>query len=431
MISRIFPSLLLLMAVWACSPVSKVSLTKKIRTIEADLQDHTGFMLYDPEKGKTIYEYNASKYFTPASNTKIFTFYASLIILGDSVPALRYVETPDSLIFWGTGDPSFLYNEVYTNDRVHDFLKKAEKPLYFSSANFHTSSFGPGWAWDDYNDYYAAEKSPFPVYGNLFTVVLQNDSPYVFPGYFSKFYSRGAPKERNQFIRAIHSNDFTFHPGIRKSNKTEWNIPIRIDRDMIVELLSDTLDRKVSSVNKILKGQTQTLYSIPTDSLYKVMMQESDNFIAEQLLLLCSNALSDSLQPEIAIRYVKENYLKDLPDEPIWVDGSGLSRYNLFTPRSIVRLWQKIYEKVPRERLLPLLATGGKNGTVRNWYKAEKPYIFGKTGSLSNNHSLSGFLVTKSGKTLIFSFMNSNFVVPSNVVRSNMQEILSTIYERY
>jgi len=94
-------------------------------------------------------------------------------------------------------------------------------------------------------------------------------------------------------------------------------------------------------------------------------------------------------------------------------------------------LWEKIYAKVPRERLFPMLATGGKPGTLRNWYKADKPYVFGKTGSLSNNHCLSGFLVTKRGKTVIFSFMNSDYTVASSEVRKNMQTILNLIYENY
>lgn len=415
----------------SCSPFSKKALTKQFQEMEEKLQDHTGFMMYDPEKKKTIFEYKAAKYFTPASNTKIFTFFASLKILGDSVPALKYIDTTDSLIFWGTGDPSLLYKEVFNNFRTYDFLKQAGKPLYFSSANFHTSGFGPGWAWDDYNDYYSAERSPFPVYGNIFSIKMQNDSPYVYPPYFRKYYSRGEPKEKNQFKREVNANDFKFHPGKRKSGVNEWDIPIKIDKDMIIELLSDTLNKKVLAVSKNLPDSTRTLYSIPADSLYRVMMQESDNFIAEQLLLQCADVLSDSLQPEITIRYVKENLLADLPDEPIWVDGSGLSRYNLFTPRSVVTLWTKIYELVPRERLFSLLATGGKNGTLENWYKAEKPYIFGKTGSLSNNHNLSGFLVTRSGKTIVFSFMNNNFVRPTSIVRNNMREILQKIYERY
>jgi D-alanyl-D-alanine carboxypeptidase/D-alanyl-D-alanine-endopeptidase (penicillin-binding protein 4) len=96
-----------------------------------------------------------------------------------------------------------------------------------------------------------------------------------------------------------------------------------------------------------------------------------------------------------------------------------------------VKLWQKIWEIVPRERLFPLLATGGVNGTISKWYHAETPYIFGKTGSLSNNHCLSGFLVTKKGKVLIFSFMNSNYTARSNDIRRNMQTILFDIYENY
>lgn len=414
-----------------CSPFSRPVLRKKIKSIEESLQDHTGFMLYDLNKNKTIFDYNAAKYFTPASNTKIFTFFASLKILGDSVPALRYITSGDSLIFWGTGDPSLLYKEVFNNYRVYDFLKNTDRQLYFSSANFHTSNLGAGWAWDDYSDYYSAERSPFPVYGNLFTIKLCNDSPYVYPAFFSKYYSRGEQRERNQFKREVHSNDFKFHPGKRKTATNEWDIPIRIDRDIIVELLSDTLHKTVYPVNRHLSGATHTLYSIPADSLYRVMMQESDNFIAEQLLLICAGMLSDTLQPEISIKYVKDNFLNDLPDKPVWVDGSGLSRYNLFTPRSVVKLWEKIYAIVPPERLFSLLATGGKNGTVKNWYKADKPYIFGKTGSLSNNHNLSGYLVTKSGKTLIFSFMNNNFVTSTNIVRTNMQEILAMIYEHY
>jgi D-alanyl-D-alanine carboxypeptidase/D-alanyl-D-alanine-endopeptidase (penicillin-binding protein 4) len=415
----------------SCSPLSKQSLTKRFATIEKDLHDHTGFMLYDLEKEKTVFQYNSAKYFTPASNTKIFTLFASLKILGDSVPALHYIENSDSLIFWGTGDPSLFYKNVHNNNKVYDFLKRTNKSLYFSSANFHTSAFGTGWSWDDYNDYYSSERSPFPVYGNAFTVELQKDSPYVYPSFFKKFYSRGEPKERNQVIREIHSNDFKFHWGKRRSNTTEWNVPIRIDQDMIVQLLSDTLKKSITAVNKRLPENTRTITSIPADSLYSILMQESDNFIAEQLLLMCADIVSDTLQPEIAIKYVTENFLKDLPDEPSWVDGSGLSRYNLFTPRSIVKMWQKIYELRPRERLFPLLATGGVNGTVKNWYKADKPYLFGKTGSLSNVHCLSGYLVTRSGKTLIFSFMNNNFVSPTNTVRTNMQDLLKMIYERY
>ena len=422
----------------SCSPLSKSALNKRIKSIEEQLHDHTGFMLYDLDKKQSIFEYNSSKYFTPASNTKIFTFFSALKILGDSLPALHYRETSDSLIFWGTGDPSFLYKYVYNNGRVYNFLKNAQKPLYFSSANFYSHHYGPGWAWDDYNDYYAAERSAFPIYGNIFYVKLENSKPQVYPTFFRQYFSQGKEAERTRVQRELESNHFSFHWGKRRTSTTVWDVPIRMEDGLTVMLLSDTLKKAISVIEKhpfdsSRSSQTRTLYSIPVDSLYKVFMQESDNFIAEQLLMMCSDVINpDSTQTEIAINYVKKNFLKDLKDAPSWVDGSGLSRYNLFTPRTIVQMWEKIYQLRPRERLFPLLATGGVSGTIKNWYRGDtQPYIFGKTGSLSNVHCLSGYLVTRSGKTLIFSFMNNNFVESTSKVRTHMQDLLKMIYEKY
>jgi len=414
----------------ACSSVSKRQFTRTFLSAEEKFHDHIGFVLYDVESKKTLYEFNGPQYFTPASNTKIFTFYTSLKILGDSVPGLRYIVNDDSVIFQGTGDPSLLNRKVFTNNRIFQFLKDAPHQLYFTTSNFNTTHFGSGWAWDDYNDYYSAERSALPLYGNLFSVYAHRDTLLVSPSYFRSQLTIGEKTDKPKVIRQSTSNQSVYYPS-QQNRKLDVDIPYTVDGQTIAQLLADTLNRSVTWIDKRLPSLNQTLYSIPTDSLYKVMMQESDNFIAEQLLLISAAEISDTLQPEIAIRFAKKNFLADLEDEPIWVDGSGLSRYNLFTPRSIVQLWEKIYNTVPRERLFPLLAAGGKNGTVKNWYKKDKPFIFGKTGSLSNNHCLSGYLVTRRGKVLIFSYMNSNFVQSTNAIRKEMEKTLNLIYDRY
>lgn len=414
----------------ACSPAAY--LKKEIISTEKDLQDHTGFMLYDPSSQKILVEHKASHYFTPASNTKIFTLYTGLQLLGDSVPAIKYRVHGDSLIFWGMGDPSFLYKNTFQNKKIFDFLTSRKEQLYFSSSNFQTDAFGMGWAWDDYNYSYSVERSPFPTYGNFVSIHLfVNGILKVEPVYFTNHLVRATQVRKEQeIIRDINSNQLTFYSGeVAREDSVE--IPFQYDPELVTELLADTLDKSITIIDKPLSADVSIVYSIPADSLYRVMMQDSDNFIAEQILLMSAAMLSDTLKPEIAIDYMQKNFLADLPDKPVWVDGSGLSRFNLFTPRSIVKLWEKIGTQVPRERLFKLLAVGGKSGTLKNSYKGGSPYVYGKTGTLSNNHSLSGFVLTKKGRTLIFSCMSANYVKPTSEVRKRMETILKAIHDRY
>ena len=419
--------LILVLIAAACSPA--LTIKKQLGEIQALQQDHIGFSLYDPATKKVLVQYNDTKYFTPASNTKIFTFYTSLKLLGDSIRSINYVQRNNSLIFWGLGDPSFLNPLAYDNGRVFQFLKNAPGKLYFSSSNFKTDALGNGWAWDDYNYNYSIERTPFTLYGNLITVQKQNEKISTKPSFFEEHLviaNEQHPEE--EVIRAIDDNQLTYYPGKRKMKTQE--VPFHFSGDLVADLLSDTLKRQVEFLHLPFQKGT-VLKSIPLDSALRVMMQDSDNFMAEQLLLQCAAVVNDTLKPEIAIRYATENFLNTLPDKPQWVDGSGLSRFNLFTPRTIVSLWEKIYSEVPRDRLFKLLAAGGESGTIKNWYKQTPPFIYGKTGTLSNNHTLSGFIITKKGKTLIFSWMNNNFVTPTNEVRKKMESLLTKIRNSY
>ena len=347
------------------------------------------------------------------------------------MPALKFIEKGDSLIFKGTGDPSFLYKYAFDSRAAFNFLSNSSKQLYLSTGNFFTTELGPGWAWSDYQYAYSSERSAFPIGGNFASVAYNGRSLKIAPQIFSSGIEVKDSLDETEVIRGIGSNRMAFHPGKNYKSSEQWEIPFKTSPQIAAQLLSDTLKKKIGTIENISWALAKTVYSIPADSLYKVMMQQSDNFIAEQLLLMCADALSDSLKPEIAIEYMKLNYLNDLPDKPIWVDGSGLSRYNLFTPRSIVKLWEKIYEKVPQERLFQVLAIGGRAGTIKNLYKNDPPYIYGKTGTLSNNHSLSGYLVTKKGRTLIFSFMSNNHPAPASTVHKELEIVLKQIYTNY
>ncbi len=402
---------------------------------EVFAKSFTGFALFDPLEGKMLYEYNADKYFTPASNTKILTFYTCLRTLGDSIPALLYQKQGDLLVFWGTGDPAFLNPHLQQNKLVFDFLKNRKEPLYFCPANFQDQRYGSGWMWGDYPYSYQAEKSPFPVYSNVAHFRLNDTTRNieVQPPFLKNYLRLDSTQRFGDYIgRVEFDNQFTLNPAIPSGRDTEWHVPYRYTPSFVAEILSDTLRRPVH----VLEGRllpppdAGVLYSLHADSLYRLMMQESDNFIAEQLMLTCSNWKFGMMNTEKMIDYSLTNYLNDLPDRPQWFDGSGLSRYNLFTPRSIVAILDKIYQLVPRERLFNIFPAGGQSGTIKtNYRNGGAPYIFAKTGTLRNNHCLSGYLVTKEGKLLIFSFMHNNFTNGANAMRKEMEKVLRGIYE--
>lgn len=429
--------ILILLIFNSCSTTKKLSreFDENFKNSEAFKKGIVGFMVYDPKSKKVLYDHNSEKNFTPASNTKLFTFYTGLKILGDSVPALKYGIYNDSLVFKGTGDPTFLHYK-FPDSEVLEYLEKRKENLFYILPNFTEEFFGPGWAWDDYNWYYSVERGDFPIYGNVakFTFKPGIMIPEVEPFYFANLVGPDSTYTGKSSLttRDFYGNKFIFQHSKESKGRVQ-EVPFKYSPRLVADLLSDTLNKPVTLIQKVPQHflPLKTLYSIPADSLYKSMLQESDNFFAEQILLMSAEKISDTLKTQIAIDFMKKGHLQVLPDEINWVDGSGLSVYNLFTPRAIVKLLELIGEEVPRERLFKLLPAGGKSGTLKNSYKAETPYIFAKTGTLSNTHTLSGFLITKNGKVLIFSFMNDNYTIPTARLKQEMEKVLISVRENF
>ncbi|MBE0424319.1 MAG: D-alanyl-D-alanine carboxypeptidase [Lutibacter sp.] len=381
----------------------------------------TGLLVVDPASNDTIYNYNAHKYFTPASNAKIFTLYAALQVLPEKIPAFKYHIDKDTITIQGIGDPTFLH--PYFHDSTALKIAQNFKKINLIINNLSDEKYGPGWAWEDYDTSFSPERSSFPMYGNVLTASNQNNLHSI-----PEALKKNIQYSDSKYSRDYHENNFYYNP---KNNKTE-EIPMVIDSTLIAELWNNLLPGKVFIAKNTSKKLAQIAFSVQADSVYKRIMHESDNFLAEQLLILSSSSLSDTLSSNKIRNYMLENQLKDLKQKPRWVDGSGLSRYNLFTPTSFVQVLTKLYADIPRNRLFNLFPAGGEFGTLKNWYAGNsKPYIYAKTGTLGNNYSLSGYLITNSGKTLIFSFMNNHFMKPTGEIKKNMQNVFELLRDNY
>lgn len=404
----------------SCSVTQKIS--KEIN--EKSEQEHffKGLVVYDPQLSKEVININGNKYFTPASNTKLFTFYTAYKTLKDSLLAFEYAKINDSIFIKGTADPTFLYG--FDSRLVLDFLKKDTSNVFLIDNALDESAYGPGWSWDDFTYYYMPEKSTFPIYGNIVTVSNTESGVEMSP----EFFKSHIVFEENRWRRAKDENKFF----INKSTAFKGRqIPFITSAQLTADLLSEKIGKKVvfHKGNETLKFQK--FYNTVSDSVYKEMLTVSDNFIAEQLMLQVSYKTDSVFSVKKAIDYSLENLLVGIPQKPRWVDGSGLSRYNLFTPESYVYLLKKILNDIPQEKLFALLPAGGVSGTLKNHYKGQKPYVFAKSGTLSNNYNLSGYLITKKGKVLIFSYMNNHYKKPVNTVKKEINEVLSTLHANY
>lgn len=392
-----------------------------------------GVCVYDPATREYLYTHNANRYFTPASNTKLYTFFTGLTHLGDSTTGIQYRVENDTLYIRGTGDPSFLHPD-FPSQPAFAFLQRTSLPIVLVNPVYENDIYGPGWSLSDYNRDYQPERSAFPIYGNVAWFTVKNHRLEVMPRWFAR-------RHHLQRSTRIRTRSFYVRRNI-KSNEFHYNLHVKSDSDSqevpfitaggvtTAELLADTLHKPVlfePTTNLSADGWTSVL-NVPVDSLFKHMMYRSDNFYAEQTDQMSSMNLFDTISTARTIRYMLEGELKDLPDKPKWVDGSGLSRMNLFTPRDMISILDRLYLQFEPARIDSLLPTGGK-GTLSSLYHDMSGSIFAKTGSLRHDVSLSGYLITRKGRTLLFSILINHCVYPLPAARLAMQRFLHTIWQ--
>jgi serine-type D-Ala-D-Ala carboxypeptidase/endopeptidase (penicillin-binding protein 4) len=423
----------------SCTTGQKLSkkLTREFTADPVFEQAHTGVAVYNASTGKYLYQYNSRKYFVPASNIKIPTLYAGMKYLGDSLPGLQYAERNDTVFITPTGDPSFLHPD-YRHHPVFDFLKAQHKTMVIQNNNWKTEALGYGWAWDDYMGSYMIERSPMPVYGNYIKWIQQRNpeerdgvkdtATIIFTDPEINWDVKFSDNKRGSFdvTRPRTENRYTITEG--KEVKCELEVPfVTNGLQAALELLKDTLHANIAAGNfQISNLKSQIISSQPGDSLFKPLMHRSDNFFAEQTLLMVSNQLLGYMDEQKLIDTLLKTDLKEFPQKPKWVDGSGLSRYNLFTPEDFVWLLGKMKDEFGLERLKTILATGNE-GTLRTYYKEEAGFIFAKTGTLSNHAALSGFLITPNNQLLIFSVLVNNHIAPTSAVRRAVEKFLKQV----
>ncbi|MCP9237385.1 D-alanyl-D-alanine carboxypeptidase/D-alanyl-D-alanine-endopeptidase [Lewinella sp. JB7] len=401
---------------------------------------HTGFTLYDVAGDTLLYEYNAERYFVPASNLKLLTFYVSHRILGNRMPAVYYRRTEGRTDVWGTGYPLLLHPEFGDYDELHPWLTAQRGPLilHFPAA-YEPPRYGAGWSWDDFSYGYVYERSSFPVYGNrLYLNLTPLDAfgereLYGSPPEVATTLVQDSRQDRS-ITRREGSNQFTVGTSFYHPDNFPLQRALSLTPAYTTDLVGQAFPQQIVRMgDRPLppRGEYERLDVSLPDTVYRKLLLDSDNYLAEQLLIQCAAARYGVSDEERILDFATDTLFAELDlGRMRYADGSGLSRYSLVQPRQLARIILALHREVGRERLLTLLPAGGLNGTLkRRFDNRPETYVWAKTGSLSGVVCVSGLVRTRTGRWLAFSFMHNNVVSGSTAYYREMERILGWTYD--
>ena len=347
---------------------------------------------------------------TPASNIKILTVLGSLNS-GDTIPSIKYKISNDTLRISSTGYP-FIAHPKYDDEDLETFIKSFNHIVYHKP-NIDLTKYGPAWAWDDFKYYFQAERSEMPIYGNVIQIVKEfNDSIKVTPDIFQVVNNL---KQKEKVYRDHQENNFSVNPSLIRAGDTIY-YPFVTSRKITMNLLERFFQTSISYEEDELKNY-KIWNSKVKDGIYSAILKDSDNLISESLAANISLRSNDTISVDKGLKII----LNSLEDNKIQLyDGSGLSRYNLIKPSSLVLALEKIYQYLGPDRMKKIFPNNYNiTGT--------EGFVWGKTGTLKNNHNYSGYIFTDKGRQYVFSIMIIHFTDDLDKIKEAISDFLKYI----
>ncbi len=429
-----------------------------------------GVKVVSLDTGKTLFEHNSQKLFSPASNSKLYTVALALDRLGQdyriktslysSVKPDKSGELKGALILYGRGDPCInarLHNgdiyqalEPLVSALTNAGVKRISGDLIGDESYFLGPPFGSGWDWDDLENSYGAEISALTINDNTLQVSIKPGervgascklalSPATDWLSFSnrtETAEKGARRNIN-FYRPLNEN-LTYVSGQMPLDDQGYNEDLTIHNPpgLFISLFKEAMARhgiqisgKLRTLNWLDRQATPiatdqlvelgSVESLPMRDLAREVHKPSQNLYTDLLLAHAgektrsADSRADQTSEELGLRELNK-FLATAGikrGDVIFEEGSGLSRNNLTTPNATVALLQFMSHHKCAEVYLNSLPIAGVDGTLRNRMKGTPAArnVRAKTGTLRWANSLSGHVTTAAGEHLIFSVMLNRY----------------------
>lgn len=475
-------------ATLAAAPPLRQQIEKILADSPAASRTFWGIHVVDLKSGTILYDQNASHFFTPASNMKLFTTALALLRLG---PGYRFttlvtaMAEPDAngrirgdLRLIGGGDPTLSGRELpyrkgpLTGEPLQAIDELAAQVAARGVQTIEGDVLGDdtAWPWDPYPAGWGVDDTvtedgapvsaltvtenrvrlrlmPGSAVGDLVQLAVDPPLPYFFFHNEVRTVARGAGHEV-EIDRAPGSREVTLRGALAARDAgTVESIAVDDPALYAATALRDALAQRGIQV----RGRAVAVHrfpgqapqsqpagvilarreSAPLQESLRVIDKVSQNLEAEMVLRETARMRRGDGSRELGLEELRE-FLGELgiaKEEYRFEDGSGLSRLTVVTPQALTTLLAHMYGSKYRHEWMGLLPVGAEDGTLENRFagQAGASRIRAKTGSLSHVAALSGYATTRSGEVYAFSIIANNFNGPASEIRSVIDRIALSV----
>jgi D-alanyl-D-alanine carboxypeptidase/D-alanyl-D-alanine-endopeptidase (penicillin-binding protein 4) len=421
------------------------------------------------DTGERLFEHDAGKLMMPASNLKILTLAAAAETLGWDYKYTTTLETTGTiengvlrgdLTVRGTGDPTINSRSDRAAHVLDEWIaaltsagiRQIDGRIIGNDQAFDDEGIGAGWAWDYLQYGYAAPVGALQYNEDVATLIV---TPGLLVGAptTAQLEAGSGLTVLNRATTAPAGSDTTVdyrrhleQPLLEVTgmvpvgaNPVTRSVAVVNPTVFFAQALKDGLGSRGIAVTgpavdfddiaaEIAASDQHasprvlaSTASPPLREIAVVLMKVSQNLYAETLLKTVG-AARGGLGTVAAGQNVVRELLKawGVPDDAyVAVDGSGLSRYNYVTAETVAAVLEHMYrDQRHHDAFVATLPVAGKDGTMSTRLQRTRAEgnAVGKTGSISNVRSLSGFVRTRDGEMLVFAILANDFVIPSMTI---------------
>lgn len=417
-----------------------------------------GISIRSAVDGKIIYAHQGDVRLRPASNMKLLTAAAALNVLGEDYTFTTEIHSDGvvkmktlygNLYLKGMGDPTLLKTDFdkMAEDIEKLGIKKVKGNLVGDDSWYDDVRYSLDLPWSDETTHYGAQISALTASptkdfdaGSVKVLVQpgkrKGDKPIVKITPKTNYlkivnHALTSPEEGKKDItieREHAKNIITIGGSIPKKAKPEkdW-IGVWDPTRYAVSLLNQSLtEHGIQVAGKLKTGLVPdtakiltTRQSMPLSELLIPFMKLSNNVHAEILIKEMGRVVKGEGSWEQGLSVLNAEITKFgvNPKTLVLRDGSGVSHVNLIPANQLSQLLFAVQKEKWYTCYLHSLPVAGASekmvgGTLRN--RLKDPIVRGKvnakTGTISTVSSLSGYIRTKSGQTLIFSILLNNLI---------------------